>query len=437
MGIRLSIILPSLNVADYIEEAVRSVMNQTLKEIEIICIDAGSDDGTWKILSGLAAEDERIVLCRSDKRSYGYQVNMGLDMAQGEYVAILETDDYVVPEMYGRLYEEAVKRDCEYVKSDCFAYWTQDNGERFFFKKRIFVNDDLYDKILEPKKHFTVATEDWYLWNGIYKKEFLTKNEIRLSETPGAAFQDIGFIFWTNVYATRALYLKDVYYRYCIDREGASTNSGKGLKYSYGEFSRLCEILETRGETDEDVIRSMYCRMAKSFVCCYMDISKGSIDIADSERTQCYRWFREKLQSALERGIIDRAVIQPGVWSKLEVLLTSEENYIEGVKAHDAKIRNEIGAPGDFPIVIFGCGSYGYSAYKWLSNQEYDILNFMDNNKALWGTKVNGITVESPQKADTLSDSVKYLIANELYSGDIKAQLLSLGVLDENICIYV
>lgn len=437
MEIKLSIIMPSLNVAGYIEEAVRSAINQTFREIEIICIDAGSDDGTWEILSGLAETDDRIVLCHSDKRSYGYQVNMGLDMARGEYVAILETDDYVASEMYGRLYEEAVKHDCDYVKSDCYAYWTQDNGERFLFRKRIFVKDELYGKIIEPKKHLTVASEDWYLWTGIYKKEFLTKNKIRLSETPGAAFQDIGFIFWTNVHATRALYLRDTYYRYCIDREGASSNSGKGLKYSYGEFSRLCEILETKGETADDVIRSMYCRMAKSFVCCYMDVNKGNIDIADTERIQCYRWFQEKLKNALEQKIIDRSVIQPGIWNKLEVLLISEEDYIEGVNSQEAEIRSEIGAPGDFPIVIFGCGNYGYSAYRWLRNQKYDILNFMDNNKALWGTKINGITVEPPSKAGILPASVKYLVANELHSGDIKAQLSDMGILDENICIYV
>ena len=88
MAVKVSIILPSLNVRNYIKEAVRSAMEQTLKEIEILCIDADSDDGTWEILSGLTAADERIHLCRSDVRSYGYQVNMGIDMAQGEYIEI-------------------------------------------------------------------------------------------------------------------------------------------------------------------------------------------------------------------------------------------------------------------------------------------------------------------------------------------------------------
>ncbi len=441
MGIKLSVILPSLNVADYIREAVQSAMNQTLREIEIICIDGGSDDGTWEILSSLAQTDERIVLCRSDRRSYGYQVNMGLDMARGEYVAVLETDDHVAPEMYGRLYEEAVRQDCDYVKCDNFAYWTQDNGERFLFRKRIFVRDDLYDRIIEPKKYLTIASEDWYLWTGIYKKDFLVQNGIRLSETPGAAFQDIGFIFWTNVRARRALYLRDAYYRYCIDREGASSNSGRGLKYSYWEFRRLCGILEAEDkkekENDKDIIRSMYCRMAKSFVCCYMDVSREKIDRADPDRVGCYEWFRDKLKGALDRNIMDASVIQPGIWDKLQVLLVSEEAYIEGMKAHEDRIRSEIGEPGEFPMVVFGCGSYGYSAYKWLRQCGYVIMNFMDNNQALWGTKINGVTVEPPQKAGSLSGPVKYLVANELHFRDIKAQLLGMGVADENICVYV
>lgn len=130
--------MPSLNVVNYIEEAIESVRTQTLQEIEIICIDAGSNDGTWEILTKLAAIDERIVLRHSNRKSYGYQVNLGIDMAKGEYIAVLETDDYVDSSMYEELYEKAVLHNCDYVKSDYYAYWTQDNGKRFFVKKKFF-----------------------------------------------------------------------------------------------------------------------------------------------------------------------------------------------------------------------------------------------------------------------------------------------------------
>ena len=87
--------------------------------------------------------------------------------------------------------------------------------------------------------------------------------------------------------------------------------------------------------------------------------------------------------------------------------------------------------------MIFGCGYYGFSAYRWLKKQGYSIAAFMDNNKALWGTKVNGIMVEPPVRAKEMPDEVKYLIANEMYSGEIKEQLLALGISDNMIGNYV
>lgn len=437
MQVKVSIIMPSLNVKNYIEETVRSAMNQTLREIEMICIDAGSEDGTWEILSHLAETDERIILCHSDVKSYGYQVNMGIKMAKGTYVAVLETDDYVDPEMYERLYHLAVQMDCDYVKSDCFAYWTQENGERFFFKKRTFFKEELYDKVMEPKRYSETATYDWYLWPGIYKKEFLNRNNIWLSETLGAAFQDIGFIFQTNAYAKRALYIKEAYYRYCMDREGASSNSGKGLQYAYQEFDRLCRMMESSGIIDREIASALYCRMAKSMICCYEGMNTGYSGLADSDRRKYYLWFQKKLKDAIAKDIVNTRNLRPEIWDKLEILLISEECYLKKIKDHEDYIRKKIGEAKEFLVVIFGCGYYGFSAYRWLKKQGYSIAAFMDNNKALWGTKVNGIMVEPPVRAKEMPDEVKYLIANEMYSGEIKEQLLALGISDNMIGNYV
>ncbi len=437
MEIKVSVIMPSLNVKDYIEEAVRSALCQTLREIEVICIDAGSDDGTWDILASLAKTDGRVVLRHSDVKSYGYQVNLGIDMARGEYLAVLETDDCISPEMYGELYKAAVMQDCDYVKGDYLAYWTQDSGERFFINRKTFFQDNLYHEVIEPKRKPDVAAGDWYLWPGIYKREFLLENNIRLSETPGAAFQDIGFLFQTTVHAKRALYLKEPYYKYCLDREGASSNSGKGLKYSFQEFRRLCEMSDALGGYDFWEGQALYCRMCQSFVCCYAQMEEGRFGITDRERTEYYAWFRKELGSAMKKGIINSENIRPEIWNKLNLLLTSEECYMEKVKSHASNIRKRIGKPGEFPIIIWGCGYYGYGAYKWLKKQRYDIKAFMDNNKALWGKTVNGIAVEPPANVETLTEGTKYLVANERYAEEIRKQLQSMGVLGHDICIYV
>ena len=101
---KVSVILPSLNVADYIEECMDSVVHQSLQELEIICVDAGSTDGTKEILDRYAREDPRITIFHSSKKSYGCHINRGVDYASGEYVAVLETDDWIEPEMYQYLY---------------------------------------------------------------------------------------------------------------------------------------------------------------------------------------------------------------------------------------------------------------------------------------------------------------------------------------------
>ena len=113
---KITVIMPSLNVAPYIEKCIQSVVNQTLQDIEILCIDAGSTDGTLEILEQFKREDSRIRIIHSDKKSYGGQVNMGIDMAKGKYIGIVETDDFIASDMYEKLYDIAESHNLDYAK---------------------------------------------------------------------------------------------------------------------------------------------------------------------------------------------------------------------------------------------------------------------------------------------------------------------------------
>ena len=113
---KVTVIMPSLNVVKYIDSCMDSVLAQTLQDIEILAIDAGSDDGTFEILQEYASLDKRIKVMQSSKKSYGYQLNMGIALAQGEYVGIVETDDKIEPDMFQTLYESAIKTKADYVK---------------------------------------------------------------------------------------------------------------------------------------------------------------------------------------------------------------------------------------------------------------------------------------------------------------------------------
>ena len=120
--IKISALIPLFNSKAYLKECIESVLNQRLKDIEVICIDAGSDDGTIELIKEYMKTDSRINLIKSDKKSYGYQLNLGLNNVQGEYFSIVESDDIILPEMYEELYYIASNQDIDFIKCDFYRF---------------------------------------------------------------------------------------------------------------------------------------------------------------------------------------------------------------------------------------------------------------------------------------------------------------------------
>lgn len=419
---RITIILPSLNVVDYISETLTSVINQTLEDIEILCVDAGSEDGTLDIIREAAEKDARIRIIMSKKKSYGYQVNLGIDNAEGEYIAVLETDDYVEPSMYERLYEIAKANAVDYAKADYNAFFTQKDGAYYFFPRQTFKDDFFYERVISPRDYITIGRDDWYLWQGIYARDFLNNNNIRFSETPGAAFQDIGFLFWTGAYAKRVMYIRDCLYHYRIDREGASSNIGKALDFSYIEFCNIAEKMQMLELSDDRIRGLLYARMIKSFVSAYRHTFKDEEE--SGARREAYEWFKKELKYAMDSGYVLDEYILPGHIDRLKCLLESEDEYFHrySVKGFYDYILNKT----DF--IIFGCGDFGYRAYSLLVKEQKQVNCFLDNNSKIWGKKINGISICDPICVRRIPDNVYIIIANEVYHDDIKQQLSNYGV---------
>ena len=124
----VSIIMPSLNVRQYIEKCLQSVVDQTLQNIEIICIDAGSTDGTREIINKYVLKDNRVKVIDSEIKSYGYQVNLGMYYASGKYIAIVETDDWIELNMFSILYELAEREKLDYIVADFDFVYELRNG---------------------------------------------------------------------------------------------------------------------------------------------------------------------------------------------------------------------------------------------------------------------------------------------------------------------
>ena len=334
----VSVILPSLNVKSYIGECINSVLKQTLKELEIICIDAGSTDGTKEILQKYADIDSRVKLLHSEIKSYGYQLNMGLDVAKGKYIGIVETDDFVVSDMYETLYNCAEKENVDYVKADYKSFFTLLSGERLFSEEHLFQSKNDYETVVKPQNIIDVLERDHSIWKGIYNKDFLTSNSIRFHETPGAAFQDIGFSMQVMYHAKRAVYLQKCCYCYCMDRDGASSNTKNVLKYSFQEFRWLLEENVLSNHLTERYAKGFYRRMSYSFLRQYVKISQMNNYTKLNEWDEYYDWFKEKLNKAIHQGILSKDDYSEETWFLLSSLLESSNNFIEYLKNRDKRV---------------------------------------------------------------------------------------------------
>lgn len=191
---KLSIIMPSLNVAEYFDECIMSAISQTIQDIEIICVDAGSTDGTLEKIHGYVERTYpgiTIKCLESEKRSYGYQVNLGLAAAVGKYVAVLETDDYVEPDMYEELYLLAESYELDYVTADFDRVVTLSDG--YVKRKTVSIFEEespLYNSVHNFSENAYLYANDYNIWKGIYRRSFLEEQDIRFNESPGAAFKE-------------------------------------------------------------------------------------------------------------------------------------------------------------------------------------------------------------------------------------------------------
>lgn len=433
---KVTIIMPSLNVADYIEECIKSAVFQTLKEIEILCIDAGSTDGTLEILQKYADMDRRIRLINSDRRSYGYQVNLGIRQAQGEYVAILETDDYIAESMYESLYDKAHQYNLDYIKGD-YIRVEQIYDEVYFSPISIFHSEEreLYDKIISTQSMPQLYWRDIHIWKGLYKKEFLIRNEIFLNESVGAAYQDYGFGLLLHTKAVRGMFVPQTYYYYRWGRAGASSGNKNILKYSYQEFKRVFD--EELINPTKQQLNQIYYRIAIDFPSEYSRVLKMvGYDIESDYLSPFYGWFKNLLEGALSIGSLTKENGSVQFWNSLQLLMEQPEKYADSIKAADECRQFRIAELNACGAVIFGAGKRGMQAYKHLRGDGIKINAVVDNAFQKQGNLMGKYTIISLEQCVRENKDSFYIIANLKHKQDIREQMLGCGISESKIKNY-
>lgn len=240
---KVSVIVPVYNVEIYLEKCLDSILAQTLEDIEIICVDDGSTDKSGSILDKYANQNSCVKVLHRENAGYGAAMNAGMDVAVGEYVGIVESDDCIRPEMYQILYERATENKLDLVKSDAF-YWI----ERAEYLRKIHYQwlDDYYDRVLDDRDRNVFFDFYMNIWTGIYKRDFLVKNKIRFHESSGASYQDNGFWLQTLMYCQKAEWISQAFYLYRQDNPAASVKSQSKIMAMVNEYEFLARLLFDR-----------------------------------------------------------------------------------------------------------------------------------------------------------------------------------------------
>ena len=437
--------MPSLNVSSYIEECLISVINQTINEIEILCIDGGSTDGTTEIIKKYAKTDDRVVFITSDKRSHGYQCNIGMEMARGKYIGFVETDDYIEPDMFQTLYEVAEKNNLDCVKSDFYGFVDLNEGIRYQEKKKIFPQKNewyRYGISFSPAEHTDVLRRDNNMWNGIYRRTFIEKYNIRLNETDGAAYQDMGFLFQTICQANRMTYIDRGFYHYRRDNENSSVYSLNGLEKIWKEFGFCKSFLVNNDEAFRSWWIEFYFKLSGMSIANRIAIIMQNSNGLTKETRNILVGVRNEIEEGMKLGIIQLDSFSLDRLMEIDLLLKNVDAYSEylgslrrvKIKYHNLMIRK---AQEKQLAVIFGCTKEGQRLCVLLykSGKVTNIL-FCDNNISIQGTELLGFEIVSPAIAVSSGYSSVYYITGKGSAIDMFKQLINLGVSREDIVFY-
>lgn len=221
---KVSVIVPVYKVDKYLTQCLNSIVNQTMEELEIIIVDEGDHDRCREIIDFFEAHDPRIIAPHRKNGGYSASCNLGMEMARGEYLAIVESDDYIEPEMYEEMYAYAKVLDADVVKTPYCEVFC--DGRKYDCNYRKFMREHAPQNMCFSVKDFGEILEVHpSVWSGLYKTEYMNSTHIRFVDKKGS-YVDCGFRI-SIMNTDKVAWLDKPYYNWRVDSEGSSTNTYK------------------------------------------------------------------------------------------------------------------------------------------------------------------------------------------------------------------
>lgn len=319
---KISVVVPVYNVEKYLKECIDSIINQTLEDIEIICVNDGSTDSSLEILNDYAKKDSRIIVINKSNSGYGHTMNMGLNAATGEYIGIIESDDLADKNMFEDLYKLAKEYDADIVKGDWYNYWSKNK----FARKNNRISSAKALKLTNSKQDKSLLRINPSVWSAIYKKEFLNKYNIRFLETPGASYQDLAFSFKVFALAEKVILTDKAYLYYRQDNMNSSVKSKTKVYCVCDEYEEIDRFLEQYPDlkfefkVQEEINR-------------YNGYVSSVLRIDDSVKPEFVKVFSDHFKEEYNTGLLGNEFFKKINKKEFMTLINNPEKYIKVLKS--------------------------------------------------------------------------------------------------------
>lgn len=251
-------------------QCLQSVIDQDLKDIEIIAVDNGSPDKCGEIIRRFASADARIKPIFIERNEgYGHAINAGLEVATGKYIAIVETDDYIERTMLSTLYAAAERYGAKIAKGG-FTKHFPDGRSLYCRPSCTFYKQEV---IVEPLCNNDILYMESSIWSAIYDRSFLLENGIKMLTSSGAAYQDVVFKFMAYTAADFLVCVDRPVYNYRVFSANSSSKSTQYWDRHFQNYEVIRDWLIKRGDY-ESFKHAYYIEMAADFLFHYNRLSE-------------------------------------------------------------------------------------------------------------------------------------------------------------------
>lgn len=412
-NLKISVLVPVYNVEKYLEQCLESIIRQTYDNLQIIIVNDGSCDGSRTIIDKYQQLDARIEVIHKENTGYGNSMNIGLRHAVGEYIGIVESDDFASADMYQTLAEIAQGTNADVIKGSNYEYTCEECKQEVLF-------DGLpCDKVICPREHSKIFQTRCHIWAAIYKRSFLLEQDIWFNETPGASYQDNSFSFKVWAAADTAYLIEKPLIYYRLDNATSSVKAVGKVFCILDEIREIDRYMEVR-DIQNEVVKQM------RHVVAYFSLRWNLYRLEDvvryafwlEMRKECERMAKEDLQSKYWPEYL---------WQDFQCFLNKPMQYLARTLEEYKNDRLDRYTSKDqlwlkamewqikecTQIIIYGAGYYGRKLFQWFKQRQWTdkILGYAVTTDQIAEKYVEGIAVRTISEYDKYKEKGLVIVA--------------------------